>query len=332
KNLEKSFTTEFTTLLKGKSKFERIALELYHPVWFVKYLVNVLGHEAAIKLLKANNQPKKVWARVNSLVTTRDEVIKELNQENIPVEKDETFFDLIKVRKGPLLEDGARHNVNLSSVINKGWLFIQGKASVAVSHILAPQPHETVVDVCAAPGMKTSHLCQLMKNQGKIIAIDVSELRLKRLYELKLQVNGTIINLILGDSCYPSLKPEMADKLLIDAPCSSTGIIGMYPDQKWLDPSQIATFSRLQEELILKSLPLLKPGGIGVYSVCSLMEQEGEQHLLKLKKRSNIRLLDPGYGSSGYQREEYAGLPCRRFFPHLHETAGFFIIKFEKLA
>ncbi len=332
KNLERSFTATLTELFENKDELERIALEFYHPLWLVKYLVNVLGQESAISLLNANNQPKTVYVRVNTLTTTRDKIIEELTDEEIPVEKDEVFSDLIKVKKGPLLEDGARHNVALSSAVKNGHLFIQGRASAAISHILDPQPNEIVVDVAAAPGMKTSHICQLMNNQGKIIGIDVADHRLKKLNELALKIGKRTINIIQADSRFPHLRPEIADRLLIDAPCSSTGILRMYPDHKWFDFSRVEAFSQLQEEIILKTLPLLKPGGVGVYSVCSLMEQEGEKHLLKLKKQRGIKLVDPGCGNPGYQREIYKDLPCRRFFPHLHETDGFFIAKFEKVA
>ncbi|MFX0061465.1 MAG: RsmB/NOP family class I SAM-dependent RNA methyltransferase [Candidatus Hermodarchaeota archaeon] len=331
KNLEKSFTVTLAELFEDKDELQRVALEFYHPLWLVKYLVNVIGRESTINLLKANNQPKIVYTRVNTLVTTRNKIIEELANEKIPAEKDEVFSDLIRVKKGPLLEDGARHNVALSLAVKKGQLFIQGRASAAVSHILAPKPNEIVVDVAAAPGMKTSHICQLMNNQGKIISIDVADHRLKKLNALTVKIGKQTINIVQADSRFPPLRTEIADRLLIDAPCSSTGILRKYPDHKWIDFSQIEVFSQLQEEIILKSLPLLKPGGVGVYSVCSLMEQEGEKHLLKLKKQRGIKLVDPGYGSPGYQREKYKDLPCRRFFPHLHETDGFFIAKFEKI-
>lgn len=332
KNLERSFTATPAELFEGKDELQRIALEFYHPLWLVKYLVNVLGQESAINLLNANNQPKIVYARVNTLMTTRTKIIEELANEEIPAEEDEIFPDLIKVKRGPLLEDGARHNVALSSAVKNGHLLLQGRASAAISHILDPQPNEIVVDVAAAPGMKTSHICQLMKNQGKVIAIDIADHRLKKLTALILKIGKQIINIVQADSRFPPLRAEIADRLLIDAPCSSTGILRKYPDHKWFDFSQIEVFSQLQEEIILNSLPLLKPGGVGVYSVCSLMEQEGEKHLLKLKKQRGIKLVDPGYGNPGYQREKYKGLPCRRLFPHLHETDGFFIAKFEKVA
>jgi 16S rRNA (cytosine967-C5)-methyltransferase len=304
--------------LKPKNRFEEIALNYFHPEWFVKYAFELLGEENALRLMEANLKNPAVYIRVNELKSSRESVLKYLESKGVELE--DTFMEeVFRVRSY------IKHPASLDWH-SKGKYVIQDLASCYVAHALNPQPGETVLDLAAAPGMKTAHMAALMENSGKIIAVDNSAERAERMKAKLKQLGVENVEVTLGDGCSFEYG---ADKALVDAPCSSTGSFASQPSVKWtFDERKFRATLKIQRKMIANAL---RNADEVVYATCSITFEENEENLMKVDARI-LPLKSPF--SRGI--EEFRGKRFRdwekvvRSFPHLHETAGFFISKITK--
>lgn len=310
-----------------KTKVQQLALKYVHPVWFVKHFVSLLGEKECLQLMKANNELKNIWIRVNTLKTTTEKAIRELEAADIILEEDTEFPDLLRIlswKDTPVI---------LTAPYQEGHVFTQDKASCGTVHALDPAPGEIVLDMCSAPGMKTSLIAQLMENEGRIIAIDFSKRRMLELENIVQRAGVSIVEPLIGD--VRDLKPIQVDKLLLDPPCSSTGIFHMYPDNKWrVDPEVVQQRTRFQQLLFEKALEFLEMGGIGIYSVCSIMPEEGEELIDSFLDRIQlypVPLNRKGLSKNSREKPLRSGLNTARFWPHRDKCAGFFVAKFGLL-
>jgi len=304
------------------SNFEKIkmlSLKYFHPEWFVKYCIDLLGKKDAFKLMEANIRLQPIYIRVNELRSSINSVVRYLESNNVEIE--ETFlpevFEVISYQKHPAVLDWHRW----------GKYVIQDLASCYVSHVLDPQPDERIIDLAAATGIKTSHIAMLMQNSGKIFAIDNSRKRLMRMKN-KLKTLGVLnVELILGDGCSISLN---ADKALVDAPCSSTGSYWMHPNVKWtFDKKKFKKTLKIQQKMLRNALSLTNEV---VYSTCSIMFEENELNLIKVLCKV-LKLKSPfSYGIRKFRGYHFKFWNrVIRSYPHLHNTSGFFIAKLAML-
>ncbi|MFB0544881.1 MAG: RsmB/NOP family class I SAM-dependent RNA methyltransferase [Asgard group archaeon] len=313
----KDITTFFTHL----SESERIGLQLFHPTWFVKYLFRLIGRSEAIKLMKTNISPPPLHIRVNTLKIEPDMLQRKLSKEKIIVSIDPDLFDVMHIQK-------ARKPLIHSTCYKKGYFHIQNKASALVTHVLNPQKNDFVLDACAAPGGKTTHIGQFMKNRGVIIALDSSKKRMHELLEASQKQSITIIQPLLIDARSASFIPEKQfDKVLIDAPCSSTGAFWSRPSRKWtVNKRLIKWLQQIQWSLLERAAWQIRPKGILLYATCSLTLEENEmiiERFLKLNPEFRLVKATPFIGFQGFR-----GLSqCQRLFPHINKTDGFFIAK-----
>ncbi len=320
-------TIDHNIIYNEKSIEEQLSLQYTHPIWFVKYFTRLLGQDECINLMEANNEPKTVCIRVNTLKTTMEKAHRELEVENIVLEEDSDFPDLLRVvswKDTPVI---------LSSAYKEGRVFIQDKASCAAAYALDPSPGETVLDMCSAPGMKTSLLAQLMENQGRIIAVEFSPNRMRSLQQTMNRAAVTIVEPVIAD--VRNLNPIPVDRLLLDPPCSSTGIFHRYPDSKWRVNYEVVRERALFQQILLDTaMRFLDTSSVGVYSVCSTMPEEGEQLIDSYLDR--IKLIPIPIGRSGLKTGVHdeifqSGPKIIRYWPHKDDSAGFFIAKFTKL-
>jgi 16S rRNA (cytosine967-C5)-methyltransferase len=217
-----------------------------------------------------------------------------------------------------------------SQLFKDGKVLIQDKASVVTVNILDPYPGQKIWDACAAPGMKTQLIAERMYGRGKVIATDVYEDRVNIAKARSHQLKADIVEWVHADAT----KPEMlhADKILIDAPCTSTGVLQAYPSFKWrLNKDSLFALMTIQHKLLDGILAAYsdRPGTEIVYSTCSILPHEGESQIDSAMTRHNIEFLPvPDYGDSGY-----SGFKCsehvKRLFPHKHSCSGFFIARFR---
>jgi len=157
-----------------------------------------------------------------------------------------------------------------------GWFYVQDPGTLLAVRELAPQPGETILDFCAAPGGKTTFIAQTMQNRGRIVAQDISAERLKLIRE-----NGTRLGVSCIEAVLPSaldLRPSTCDRVLVDAPCSNTGVMRRRVDLRWrIQPAEIERLHTTQLDLLKQAAPQVKPGGVLVYSTCSLEPEENNE-------------------------------------------------------
>jgi 16S rRNA (cytosine967-C5)-methyltransferase len=211
---------------------------------------------------------------------------------------------------------------------NEGWWYVQDEGAMLVSRCVAPQPGETVIDVGAAPGGKTTHLAQLMDNQGEVWAVDSHGGRLKRLEENCRRLGVTNVKVAERDGADLSGLP-MADRILLDVPCSGLGVLPRKPDVRWRQsPNGIGQLANVQHQLLLAAADHLKPGGTLVYSTCTISPEENQSAIRRfLQARADFRLgdLNPCVPEAWRADLEDGGMI--QLLPPRHGVDGFFIAK-----
>lgn len=234
-----------------------------HPEFLIQRWENHFGGAEALEICRWNNSPAEVYVRANGLKVTTGELLATAHDAAVSP----AHPLAIKVRQVPY-----------PWIVN-GLCYVQDPSTLVSCDLLAPQPGDQVLDACAAPGGKTTYLAQLMSNEGRIIACDLSPQRLKRLEENVKRLGVGCVEVRQGNWLGEpgEFEPESFDRILLDAPCSNSGVIRRRVDVRWrLTPQD---FPRMQEKqfTILKNLaPLLKKGGSLVYSTCSLEPEENE--------------------------------------------------------
>ncbi len=218
-----------------------------------------------------------------------------------------------------------------SEIFEKGLVYPQSFPAIVTGRVLEPEPGDFVVDMCAAPGGKTSHIAQLMNNCGKILAVDRSEAKIRGLKENLVRLGVKIVDTYVGDARelpikFPSLK---ADKVLLDPPCSALGVRPkLYEERSIRD---ILALSAYQRSFLRAAVKILKKKGILVYSTCTLSPEENELNVKYAVEKLGLELEEQKYfyGCEGERFIPQYGL-VQRFYPDLHDTPGFFIAKFRK--
>ncbi|RLF61428.1 MAG: RNA methyltransferase [Thermoplasmata archaeon] len=311
--------------LSKLGKIERISLKYSHPQWFVRYIFRLLGEKGAIELMKANLENPTTYLRVNTLKASEEKVLKYLDKNEIEVEETllENVFRVIKYKKPPASLDWH----------NKGYYVIQDLASSYVAHVVNPGKDETILDLAAAPGAKTSHLSMIMENKGKIIAIDNSKDRIERMKHKLKSLGVENVEYILGDGT--KFFKEEVDKVLVDPPCSSTGVFRTFPCVKWrYDKTKYKAMIKIQRAMIKNALRNLKEGGTLVYSTCSITFEENEENINYASKFFKVEKIEKKIGTRGIKEFEgkkfFDWNKVIRTFPHLHSCSGFFIAKMTK--
>jgi 16S rRNA (cytosine967-C5)-methyltransferase len=211
--------------------------------------------------------PAPLWLRVNPLRTDRDAFLAELRKANIAAEPGDH-------PQAVRLEESA--SIRELPGYAEGWFTVQDQSAMRVASALDPRPGWRVLDLCSAPGGKTTHLAELMRNQGEIVACDVDEDRLKTVAEL---CNRLGIGIVRTQRLHPETNEEPPagpfDAVLVDVPCSNTGVLGRRPEVRWrLRPDEFVHLVRKQTKLLLWAGERVRRGGVVVYSTCSIEPEE----------------------------------------------------------
>ena len=300
------------------SEEKRLKWDYLFPEWFIGKMRELLGDEAE-ELLKALNKTLPVSLRVNELKASVEEVEDYLMERGLRFERSERVKTVIRVLDP----------FNPGKLMESGLALPQEEASAVASLILDPKPGETVVDLAAAPGGKTAHMAELMSNEGKIYAFDVDPERIKRMRKILRWAGVEIaeVKKLDGRKAPEVLGEGIADRVLLDAPCTSDGTIAKNPELRWrLREKNIPKVVSLQKELLESAWRLLKPGGRLLYSTCSMLREENEEIVeWFLARHENARLIP----LNGPYDEGF--LPgTMRAWPHRHGTIGFFYALIEK--
>lgn len=327
--IESSYLNEFRTAtnfdldeaIRGMPEINRLSLKYSHPTFIVKTLLENLSLNDTILLLKANNKGRIYYIRPNRLYDGHESIL--------------DSFDHVKLLKDPDVPEVSRVLHGIDAVISStefrdGRVIVQDKASILTVNALNPQPGDKIWDACAAPGMKTQLIAERLMGEGQIIASDVYENRVDEAIEQSKRYNAHEIEWMRSDATNPEVLD--ADKILIDAPCTSTGILQTYPSFKWrLNKDTLFALMTVQNKILDGILTRYadRPGTEIVFSTCSILPHEGESQIDSAMQRHNIQLVQPlDYGSRGY-----SGFDCShmvtRLFPHLHDSSGFFVARLK---
>ena len=288
--------------LEGLDELERISIETSHPLWMVKMFNKQYGLEKTKKICLEDNTPPTRSGRVNTLKANKEELLKEGCFKEGTLSKDALLYD-----KG---------NLALTSYFKEGKVTIQDESSQLVARLLDPQKTDYVLDMCSAPGSKTTHLSALMENQGKIEAYDLYEHKVKLVeYNLR-RLDVKNVHIQAGDST--KLKEVYSektfDRILLDAPCSGFGVLKRKPEIKYHDSSIMDGLVSLQELLLENAYYLLKNDGTMEYSTCTINKKENELMIQKfIEKHPDMEVIKQ-----------------RTILNYEYHTDGFFMCKMKK--
>jgi 16S rRNA (cytosine967-C5)-methyltransferase len=266
--------SEPTKSLLSELKLSQPHLGYSHPEWLVARWQQRWDAKRAAQLMEWNNTPPKIYARVNTLKTDPGKLLEQWRDENVDYDfvfrswlEENSIFEL---KKFPPL-------AKLPS-FRQGLFYIQDPSTLVATRLLDPQPGETILDLCAAPGGKLTHLAQLMRNEGRLVAHDISSERLKLIQENCQRLGVTCAEAILAlDTRHSTLVARHFDRILVDAPCSNTGVMRRRVDLRWrIKPEEIERLRAMQLDLLRQAATLLKRGSALVYSTCSLEPEENQ--------------------------------------------------------
>lgn len=313
-------TQKPTSILKGIGDEERMGLLTFHPTWFVKYCFKLLGRKEAMAMLEADMQPSPTYIRLNTLKADDKQILEKLAEDGIKVEKVEQLKHTHKVV-------GAKQPLTRTASFREGLFYIQDQASCFAAEAANSKPEMTLLDVCAAPGAKTTYLAQLMQNRGVIYSIDYSKRRMNVWRNEVARMGVEIAVPVIADACNPPPFMIEADIVVLDPPCTSTGAFRKLPSAKWrLTRHSVDKMAEIQWQMINSCAENVKPGGTLIYSTCSITVEENEmlvERFLKWHPEFSLVEITPKIGLPGLRRLE----KCQRLYPHIHQCNGFFIAK-----
>jgi len=272
---------------------EKIAVQTSHPAWLIQRWTNAFGIEEAEAFARANNVAPPTTFRVVANRANQSEILLRLSAAGAVLESSD-------------IVNGAWRVTGATSILRElaaaGEIYLQDEASQLVAHTMDVKPGERVLDLCAAPGGKTTLMADSAGDAADIIAADRSATRLStvvatmRLHELK-----SIRPVILDATEQLPFAPESFDKVLVDAPCSGTGTLRANPEIRWrLAPGDFESLAAQQKRILSRAITVLKPGGRLVYSTCSIERDENEEVIEGLKLLKTIRTWPHREGSDGF--------------------------------
>jgi 16S rRNA (cytosine967-C5)-methyltransferase len=310
-------------ILEQKNDVARVALWTFHQKWFVEYCFRLFGRRDAIAMLESNGSPMPSYVRLNTLNSEQDGILKKLAEDGVEAHKveDLTFAYEVKNARQPVAE---------TSCFKEGLVYIQDKASCFAAEAANPVPSMSVLDVCSAPGGKTTYLGQLMQNDGRIVSVDYSRRRMVSWKSEVKRMGVKIAEPIIADARSALPFDVEADLVVLDPPCTGTGIFGRVPSFKWrLTPSSVDRMAQIQWEMLDNCSQYVRPEGALVYSTFSITVEENElliERFLKWHPEFSLTEIQPRIGLGGLR-----GLDkCQRLYPHIHQCSGLFIAKLVK--
>ena len=283
---------------------EVLSIETSHPLWIVQMWKSQYGWENTVKICQEDQKIAPQCARVNTMAASREEII----AQNPMFQKGKLSPDALIYQKG---------NIADSEEYQKGLLTIQDEASQCVAHLLAPKPNDRVLDACAAPGTKTTHMAQLMQDKGEIIALDLHEHRVELIRKGAERLKLSIIHPQCADAMHVSemFESESFDKVLCDVPCSGYGVMKRKNDIKvHMKSTDMDGIIPLQKAILEECAKMVKKEGILVYSTCTLNKKENEKQIEAFLKNHH----------------DFELIVQKTIFPFEAETDGFYMAKLKR--
>ncbi len=259
-----------TKRLLEQLKIEQPHLGFSHPDWLVARWQMRWGNETAATLMQWNNTSPKLFARVNCLKTDPGKLLAQWREED--VEYDFVCRDWLE--ENLVFELKSHPPLQALPSFQQGFFYVQDPSTLLAVRALDPRPGESVLDLCAAPGGKLSYIAQLMRNEGRLVAHDISPERRNLIQENCARLGVTSAEIISSISAAATNRPRF-DKIILDTPCSNTGVLRRRVDLRWrIEPEEIQRLRQLQLDLLRQAAAQLRLGGTLVYSTCSLEPEE----------------------------------------------------------
>jgi 16S rRNA (cytosine967-C5)-methyltransferase len=279
--------------LREREQTERLLLDLKqidpalgcsHPQWLCERWEKNFGNEGFVRLVEWNNTPPAVYARINKLRTDPDKLREQWDREKVEAKlvpmdwaADTLVFQLQTLPSLATLKS-----------FNDGWFYVQDPSTLLAVTELNPQPGETILDYCSAPGGKTAFIAERMNNKGTLVAHDTAPDRIRLVEQNCARLGLTCVKTALP-STLNSQPPTLYDRILVDAPCSNTGVMRRRVDLRWrIREQEISRLRETQLQLLRDSVPRLKPSGTLVYSTCSLEPEENSEVVREFLKETPI--------------------------------------------
>jgi 16S rRNA (cytosine967-C5)-methyltransferase len=303
----------------AEDPIQHLAVVESHPVWIVRRWVERFGFDEARELLHANNQRPDLTLRVNRLKIDFNYFLSKLEANQIQFSRSSVLDYFVRVRH--MSEIGG------SELFRQGFFVVQDESAGLPVVLLDPKPGERVIDLCAAPGGKTTFIGELMKNIGEIVAVDKYETRLNMVKAACQRIGIANAHFIAADAAEVQTSP--AERVLVDAPCSGLGVLAKKPDAKWKrDPYDLEKLIRIQRSILDRAASLVKPGGVLVYSTCTTEPDENEAIVESFLSKHSEFTLEPASQfvvPAVVTHEGYV-----RTLPHKHGMDGSFAARLRK--
>ena len=303
----------------GEDRIRHLAVVESHPIWLTNKWIARFGYDEARQLMAANNRRPDLTLRVNRLKIQFDNFVSQLNQYQIQYTRS-TYLDcFIRVQH--------MTGIGSSDMFRQGFFSVQDESGGMAVRLLDPKPGERIIDLCSAPGGKTTFIGELLNNVGEIVAIDRYETRLNLVKNSTQRLGISNARFVVADAATIQVPP--ADKVLVDAPCSGLGVLAKKPDAKWRrEPENIRDLVKLQQSILENASTLVKPGGCIIYSTCT-MEPEENIDVVRwlLANHTEFSIEPPG---ELVPKEVVSGEGFVETFPHRHNVDGSFAVRIRK--
>ncbi len=305
-----------------------LAIKHSYPEWLVAEWRERFGIDQAIKLLEAGNQVPPLTVRANRLKATREQVLQALEAEGVKAEPTPHS------PQGIIIHDLTSASwLDRLKAMKQGLITVQDESSMLVAAALDPQPGWTVIDMAAAPGGKSTHLAELMENEGRVIAVDIHPHKIELIDQNAARVGAAIIQGVSMDAREVGERmPERADAILCDLPCSGLGTLARRPDARWRKTlADVEALVPIQRAILESAAKALKPGGVLVYSTCTIHPMENQELVEAfVAEHPEFRFDDIWAHLPASISREGQAMGYVQLLPHIHGTDGFFMCRMVK--
>lgn len=304
------------------SKIMYLSTKYSYSPWMIKDWIKNFGEEFTEDLLEANNEKPSIYLRTNTLKITRDELINKLEERDIKAFKVLTVEEAIRVEN--------LKNIENNDLFKEGLFTIQDISSMIVGKVINPKKNSLVLDVCSAPGGKSTHLATLMNNTGKVIARDVFEHKLKLINSTVSRLGLTNVEIESFDASeIDNNSIDKFDYVLADVPCSGLGIIRRKPEIKYKAKAELKDLPSIQSKILDNASKYVKVGGMLVYSTCTIQDIENINVINDfLKNNDNFELVPIDEINVDLDNQDKGYL---KIYPNIHGMDGFFISKLRRV-
>ncbi|CEQ24243.1 16S rRNA methyltransferase B [[Clostridium] sordellii] len=301
---------------------EYLSIKYSYSPWIIKKWISDFGQDFAEDLLEANSEKPKLYIRVNTLKTNRDELIEKLSKQGIECRKVNGIEEAIQVQNLKSIEN--------NKFFKEGYFTVQDISSMLVGKVLNPEENKLILDICSAPGGKTTHVATIMKNSGKVVARDVFDHKLKLINQTVKRLGLKNVKVEDGDAL--KLDKESINKfdyVICDVPCSGMGIIKRKPEIKFKKEEELKNLPDIQKNILNNASKYVKIGGNLIYSTCTIHDEENIDIVKSfLDENDNFELVPINEVNIDLDNQDSGYI---KIYPNIHGMDGFFIAKLKRV-